>query len=220
MDLDRIVQEMSFDTKIGEGNYREVYQVSPEVCVKRLKRSRRKNYYFFSIDYPMWLYLLKFGIVDFNKHEFQQYQRLIGGIPCELSSSFARILGVRKVDSESLSFQELVTDYDGSLSQPLVQYEKVRALSFWERLAQLRAFFMTECLPFFNLRPDNVIVKRVSETEALPILYDYKRMGVRTWPFQPQLLFNGPTRRKLGRLFQRLFSYSEQVHSPSKLTIE
>ena len=67
--LHEVLRQIRPEHKIGEGRFREAYQVGDSV-VKVMKRKVHKNYGLFSIDYPARLYIRwKFGINDYNQYE-------------------------------------------------------------------------------------------------------------------------------------------------------
>ena len=64
INLEECMGKLSFDRKIGEGGYREVYQITPEICVKTIKNDE-KNYGLLKKKIPNRAYiLLKFGILN------------------------------------------------------------------------------------------------------------------------------------------------------------
>jgi len=196
---------VSFHDKIGEGTYREVYQVTPEVCVKRMKSYHKKDNLLGRIGYPTSLYTLaKFSIWDFNDFELKEYRKLLPNIPGELSGSFAKIIGVGRKDDESLLFQETVRDHDNGPSRPLMQTGPIFQECFWDRLMELRDFFTGNNIHFFNVGPDNVIVKKTEQGILVPVFTDYKRIGQRTYPYQLHLKLDCLARQKVMRRFERL----------------
>ena len=198
--LDRLTEE----NKIGEGTYRDVYQVSPDICAKKLKPRHIKNYWGFSVSYPTHLYtLFKFGVADFNKYESAEYQRITSLIPKELRDSFAHIRGVE----QGILFQDLVKDFSGKLSIPLSRINgPINNRVFWDRMKQLKEFFLNRNILYYNLKPDNILVMGQNSERLIPVISDYKRIGPRTYPFQPELRIPAMARQKLIRRFERLIS--------------
>ncbi len=204
--LNKLLEDISFSYKIGEGAYREVYKINDDVCVKTPKKYRTQDYGLFSLNFPSKLYTkLKFWVSDFNELEFKEYEKLKQKIPRELSANFTPIIGLTKKDDKSLLFQKLIKDYDGRLSLSLDQRGKIKSELFWDQLLALECFFIQNDIGFFNISPDNIFAKKINEKDYMPTLMDYKRIGVKTYPCQPQLLFDGPAKRKINRRFDRLF---------------
>lgn len=50
---------------------------------------------------------------------------------------------------------------------------------------------------------NNVIVKKLSETESFPMIVDFKRVGWKSYPLQPQLAFLSERRKKFFRRLGR-----------------
>jgi hypothetical protein len=156
------------------------------------------------MPYPTNFYsLVKFGISNFNEFEASEYQRIADKIPKELRNSFAHIRGV----VDGILFQDLIKDSSGSPSRRLAQQEEyIYDKVFWHRMSQLKEFFLDENILNFNLKPNNILVMERNPTETIPVILDYKRIGPRTYPFQPQLRIHAVAQQKLMRRFERLAS--------------
>ncbi|MBU1201367.1 MAG: PhoP regulatory network YrbL family protein [Nanoarchaeota archaeon] len=197
----QLIQNIREENKIGEGTYRDIYQVSPDLCAKKIKSTHKKSYKIFSISYPTNTYtLIKFGIKNFNEYEYQEYLKIKDAIPNELANSFANIEGV----VEDILFQKLVKDLSENISKPLTQKKRIDNSYFWNRINQLKEFFLDEKIYNFNVKPDNILIKELDSETFIPVITDYKRIGPRTYPFQPQLVFSDIAQKKIVRRFDRL----------------
>jgi len=191
---------------IGSGSYRNVYLFSENVCCKIAKEERRKSFGSFSIGFPSRSYtMLKFGITDFNVHEYRNYVRLSQRIPEHLRGSFAPIIGIGDMEGGSTLLQEVVRDYDGQISLSMLQQGPITNDEFWKRLFAIRDFLVRERIPFFNINPRKILVRRVDDRTMEPVFFDFKRIGVRTFPLQPHLLFWRYSGRKVMREFTELY---------------
>lgn len=189
------------ENKIGEGTYREVYRISDDYCAKVLRPTHLKDYFFFKVNYPTKAYIkYKFGIKDFNEYELNLFNNIKNRMPSDLDSSFAKIEGI----VNNALIQDLVKNQDGSLSKSLLNYDsKIGNMEFWKKLQDIQEFFLDEDIFNFNVKPDNILVKNDSEN-LIPVIMDYKRIGPRTYPFQPQLLIRSVAQQKIIRRFSRL----------------
>ncbi len=195
--IDKIIPE----NKIGEGTYRNVYRISPDLCAKVLKLKHKKNYNLFEINYNAQLYTqLKFGIANFNEQENINYTRIKHKIPKDLASSFAKIHGL----FEDYLIEDFVLNENETISKTLHEHEsKITNPVFWKKLYQIRDFFIDERIHNFNINPDNVLIKQI-DSKQIPVITDYKRIGPSTYPFQPQLRIRHFAEEKLKRRFERL----------------
>lgn len=191
--------------KIGEGTYRNTYFLDQEYCIKLLKNTHHKDYGFFTINYNTKTYVrAKFGIHEFNIFEYDQYHKFIKIVPEELAPLFEPIHSIISYNNNPAIIQRIVKNYDGSTAQPLNVTGKLSSSMFYDRLNQLESFFITQKIKFFNIKPDNILVKKINETDSIPVIYDFKRIGIRTYPFQFQLILNSFAIKKLKRRFARL----------------
>jgi hypothetical protein len=198
---------IDLELKIGEGGYREVFQTDDETCAKFLRRTREKNYGPFSIAFPMRPYtLLKFGTSDFNELELQNYNYLMSRVPESSHQYFARINGLETIDGQSVSICQLIRDSDGSISKSLKKFGPVDSVEFWDSIEHLRKIILDLGIPYFGVNADNIVVRQ-EESRVKPVFVDYKRVGMRTYPFQPWVCMRGKKAKKINRLFGRLDKY-------------
>lgn len=194
----------SLDEKVGEGHYRIVYRHG-DLALKVLKPYRTKDYGLLRIDFPTWLYAaLKFGVTDLNMSEYRNYLSLIKEVPQELINSFAKIFGVIHSKQGSTSLCELISNADGSLSQPLEQYGTMRDSRFWVRIDKLEEFFLSRGIPNFNINGGNIVVRELGDGHIIPVLIEYKRIGARTYPLQLHLLLKSEAVKRVKRKFSSL----------------
>jgi hypothetical protein len=193
----------SSPTLIGEGAYRLVScDTDQNICIKTLKPARKKRYRFFEVSYPTSLYcLLRFGISNFNRYEEEQYRRLMKKVPEHLECHFAKVLSCQ---GDTL-FQELIRDNSGSVSETLEQAINIPA-NYWMRLHELMDFLISNDIFLFDIRAYNILVYRQSNEMAIPVLFDYKRIGARTYPLQPWLRFKWWARKKMRRRIKTLLN--------------
>lgn len=198
------IQDISLESKIGEGKFREVYQYENR-AIKILKPYIRKDYGLFHINIPIHLYTkFKFGIADFNEFEYNNYRKIIDQVPSDIKDSFAEVFEVRQHQGDSLSINELVVNVDGSVSKALKQYGMVRNSGFWERLGKLEEFFLNKGISYLDIKPGNILVKELEDENIIPVIVDYKGVGTRTYPIQFNLLIKSQISKKIKRRFSRI----------------
>jgi hypothetical protein len=191
--------------RIGEGKYRVVSAFGFDKVAKTLKPARTKRYGFLPVNYSMWLYTpLKFGIRDINAHEQKNYKMILAQDPKGLRSSFAEILAVRKQRGKSVLVMKKVKDFNGETSKSLKETGPVKSRVFWRRIDKIENFFLEKKIPFFNLNGENILVKKISGSEAIPVIVDYKRIGARTYPFQPHLLIKPIAMQRVKKRFRQI----------------
>lgn len=193
--------------QVGEGAYRRVFRAGFGRLGKVLKSTRPKNYSLFSIRYPMrWYTRLKFGVRDLNQFEYDNYRRLMDRVPRELERNFAKLVEprTRKKDKQSVLIVEEVKNFDGEPSKNLLEIGPVSNEGFWRNLTQIENFFLQNKIPFFNIRPENIMVKWVNSQECIPVFIDFKRIGARTYLFQPSLRKESGANKKIRKRFARI----------------
>lgn len=191
---------ISLENKIGEGTYREVYRAGDK-ALKILKPHIHK----FNVDFPTSLFTkLEYGIADFNQYEYNTYQRFIKKIPEGLRGRFAKIYSAGCYNGRSASLSELITNENGGISKSLSKFGPVSDKNFWNEIDQLESLLLEKRIFLIDIRKENVMVKE-SEGKLTPVLFDYKRIGARTRPFQPWLrLFPSQLAEKVKIKFQEL----------------
>ncbi len=197
-----ILRELT--VKIGEGVYRDVYRYT-DFAVKKSKPHVVKKALFVNVPVPMSVYsLLRFGIRDLNEYEYNQYQSIISLTPVRLHRCFARVHNQIKNGKACYSINELVMDHDGQVSKTLFEYGKIEDEQFWKTLDDLENVFLDKKIYYLSIGPHNICVNKQAGGQLVPVLIDYKRIGVRT--FWHQLLLYIPyfIRLKARRRFQRM----------------
>jgi hypothetical protein len=169
---------------VGAGKYRVVTQCGG-IAEKRLHPSRNKSYLGVQISYPMRWYTFKFLTRNMNLDDLRHYQRFFGSVPEHLAPCFARIVGVQKKGREWVLQQELVRDFDGTVSRSLEESGPVLSPFFWKRFDEIMDFLTRNRVPLLDLRSSNVLVKRLGGDKSIPVLFDFKRMSARYYPAQP-----------------------------------
>jgi len=195
--------ELVHAEQVGEGRHRDVYRLGDQ-AVTILKPQLRKDYKLFSVMFPAKLYgLLKYGSADLNKTEEENYRALRAALPREQHGMLTHIHKTGTFNGASYSVSDLVLNADGSVAQPLCRHGPVRDKGFWEQLASLERTLSERVIPYWEINEHDVVVQR-TENGAQPKLVDYKRMGQRTYVFQPHLLFPKAIVGKIRRKFLRL----------------
>ncbi len=203
--------------KIGESEYRTVYQVDTDKCAKFLKTHRQKKYGPITVSYPMqWYTWFKFGVADYNEFEFENYRMMMRKLPVEAHKYFARIFDVVKTSEASVSVSELVRDADGQISRTLQNVGMVADAHFWNALAFVRDALIEKGIPYFDALDANIVVKQ-DEFGPTPMFVDVKRVGANMYPFQPWLHVKSCRAAKTRRSFDRLLRYAPQSEPRSVL---
>jgi hypothetical protein len=186
------------ENKIGEGAIREVY-VSGNLVLKVMKPDARisKKMLFGRASFQTQDFVRnRYGIDDFNRYEFEQYQKLMLQVPADLLDSFSRVLGIKQIQGRSTSIHELVTDADTSISRELKEHGPVDDAGFWERMDKLEQFFLEREILHLGFDERNIVVKSTAD-KTLPVIIDYKRLGKKVRPRTLGMLFSFGIRRKI-----------------------
>lgn len=191
------------ENMIGQGTVREAYRcgdfVLKVIKPRILKRVGRQR---IEVDASQFL-RMRYEIEDFNRYEFEQYQKLMQRIPAHLLDSFAKIIKVKEVRGRSVSINELVRDEDHSISRTLADNGPVYNTEFWERLSEIEQFFLAEKILHLGIDDKNVLVK-TTEEGTLPVMIDYKRIGKQVSPRTLGMLFAYGRARKVQKEFHKL----------------
>ena len=152
--------------------------------------------------------LIKFFSGNINDYEFEEYNKLKNKIPKSLRESFAEIYGV-KHNGNNYLIQEIVKDYDGRISKTLGQIEEQLDNSFWNRLKNIEMFLLDNNIQLYDQHSKNIMSKKISESEYIPVIINYKKMGIRT--YIPQLwIFSKRGRiNRTKKEFRRLYKHSK-----------
>lgn len=182
---------------IGRGHYRTV-SMDKGVVEKTLHTRRERKYLGVKIKWPMKLYTrFKFLVKDLNVEDWNNFRRFFKNCPEQLKESFAPVLGIGRGGGSFTLKQMPILDFDGGLSRNLKQVGKISNPEFWERFHKIVDFLTTRNIPLLDIHPTNILVRRLSKTEAIPVLFDYKRMGAKHYPFQPLLLTKAGRRNRI-----------------------
>jgi hypothetical protein len=191
---------LNIGEKIGEGGYRECWEVlNTNLCAKSLKKKITKSYWGkINIYFSSTLYTrLKFGICDFNQWEYKIFKSL----PKELHDYFPRNLQMK----EDLLIMERPRDYDGAYSQTVGEMGSVSNVAFWIHVNKIVEILLVRQLFLLDVfyRGNNILVRKISPQEWRPVLTDVKRMGRSTYPFQPLLFSQKEQQKKFCRRLER-----------------
>lgn len=162
-----------------------------------IKKSGRRNIYAYNgvivkeINTIRWNNL---NLLDYKN--YQLLEKIISG------SDFERNF-VKIYYENNYIISEIVKDFDGSISQNLLKYDGVITENFWKILENLLQFLIRKNIYFFDLNKGNVLVKRVSKDEIIPIFFDYKSYNKKYF-LQLNLLFKSEREKKVWRRFERL----------------
>lgn len=201
--------------RIGEGRYRQVL-CQGDFVLKFLKPCVNKQYGPLQLHFPAGLYTAcKFGIPDFNQHEYAQYQRIINALPQESHDNLAHIHYVTHHAGHSVSVSDLVRDSDNTPSHPLSDYPGIASGSFWEQLDGLENALREYRIPLMDIKGENILVQK-NHDGARPVLMDYKRHGSRTYPFQAWMSEEQQLER-MSRRFQRVRDQYQPAHKQQSL---
>ena len=194
----------NLNQKISEGLYREVYRYN-EFAVKKTKLYIAKKLLFIKVWIPTSLYtLVTFAIRDLNKYEYTQYQSIISKTPPDLHKCFARVFKPIEDNKTSFSINQLVIDDGGQISKTLLDYGKVNDKQFWNMIDELEKLFLENRIYYLSIGGYNICVNRQVDGRLIPVLVDYKRIGIRTFWYQLLLYFPYFMKLKMRRRFQRL----------------
>ncbi len=194
----------NLNQKISEGVYREVYRYNG-FAVKKAKRNITKTLLFIKVRIPTSLYtLVKFAIRDLNEYEYKQYRSIISKTPPNLHMCFAKIHKPIESNKTSYSINQLVMNDDGRISQTLLDYGKVNDKQFWSTIDELEKLFLENHIYYFSIGGYNICVNSQADGRLIPVLVDYKRIGIRTFWHQLPLYFPYFMKLKMRRRFQRL----------------
>jgi hypothetical protein len=179
-------------------------KISGNIVEKRQKPTLLKDYGPFQIPFPMKEYIqMKYGVQDLNRLEAKNYARFFANVPQSLRECFPRVLGVEGGRTTVLKM-EAVKDFDGKRSRPLSDFAGVSDLFFWKKFEEIVRYLKDNNITLLDLNAWNILVKRVSETESIPVIVDYKRMSGRMYPFQPDTWSSEGAMKKMLRKEERI----------------
>lgn len=183
------------------------------IVEKTLHSHKERRYLGVKIKWPMRLYTrFKFLVNDLNVEDWNNFRKFFKNCPEQLRESFAPVLDVKPRGSNFILRQMPVLDFDGKPSKNLKQFGKVSNPEFWGRFHSIVDFLIKRNIPLLDIHPTNILVRRLSKTEAIPVLFDYKRMGAKHYSFQPLLLTKAGRRNRILKNARRIESmFRKQV---------
>jgi len=156
---------------LGKGGRREIY-IYNGVIVKEIYNHRWNN----------------LNLLDYNNYLI--LEKVI------LKSEY-KINFIKLYFENNFIISEIVKDFDGKISQNLRDYKGIITSEFWIVLEKILKFLIDNELYFFDLNESNIIVKRISKTEIVPIFFEYKSFN-RQYFLQLNLLFKSEKEKKFG----------------------
>jgi len=200
-----IALDLTENTKIGEGKFREAYAIRDGLCAKVLKSTIVKSYPCgIKIKLPGRLYArAEYFVEDLNRTEMDNYRWLVENIAFEDRKYFGKIHVV--IDSKrygTVLIAERITNADGSTSRDLL-HEQTIETEFWEGFDRISEIFMRYAIPHFGLGGGNLVVKKDAES-VYPVLIDYKKIGARFFPLQPWIHLPFFAARKVARSMTKI----------------
>ncbi|NAS30514.1 hypothetical protein GTQ40_06000 [Flavobacteriaceae bacterium R38] len=160
---------------IGEGNFRTTYAVKDkDLCLKKHKKYVTKIIYGLKIDFRSNFFIfLKFGVSDLNVMEYKAIKKM----PAELTPYIPS-------DIEFIKGEGLVMgrakDVDGTYSEMMANFGPIHNKAFWEHIERMIKIFEDNNIYPSDIlyKGNNLIVKKVSDEEWIPIIIDFKRMNM------------------------------------------
>lgn len=183
--------------KIWEWEYRECYSIpDTDLCVKKQKRFREKQIFWVDLKIRLDLYLLfTFWVESLNIREYRVFNLL----PIDLKKYFPSIV---MMCGEDL-VMERIKDFDGSCSKTIREFWKIDNMKFWQEIENIARILLEKNMLFFDIfNSKNIVVKRISENEYVPVIVDFKRLGIGSYSFQFNLVFESERKRKFHKKLQ------------------
>lgn len=182
--------------KIWEWAWRDIYlfEDNDNLCLKKLKSSKRKNIFWFKFNVNQKIYtLLNFWISNFNEHDYKNLLEAKKLIP-ENMPEYIELTDEWLVES-------VIRDYNWKVSRNLKSFNHVLPKDFFEKLERLLFFLIENWIEIMDII-NNVLVQEYEPNKFKPILFDFKRIWWRTYILQPWLLFSKDLRVK--KIYRRL----------------
>ena len=167
--------------KIGNGRFREVYAVG-HMAVKKIKDAVKTDNKRYMLREA---FIREFDIDDINKEEFNKFLN-INKTLCLNNDNFMNYINERKYFNEifgysidsNISFSALVRDFDNKISKTLEFYLSFRNVpdNFFNELDRLDSIIKRYDLgiDINSLESSDILVKRIDDGRAHPVLVDYK----------------------------------------------
>lgn len=169
---------------IGKGKKRTIIQLSKD---KALKVENKK----FLFRRP-------------NRLEWENYQRYFANVPRPLRRYFATLSRNRVMRGGRVHQIRIVKDFDGAVSRSLRTTGPIQNEYFWKCFAELREWLRKQEIPFYDFSPRNILVKKLTPTNWIPVVVDYELVGSHSIPLQFLLRIPFFSRLKSARRADRL----------------
>lgn len=175
--------------------------------VEKREHSRRESTIFgIPIRVPMRVHMgLKHGKQTPNELEWKHFQIFFKKVPKELRESFAQPYGISRAKDGVVLYMEAVSDYTGEQSRSLREVGPVRDPFFWKQFDSMVRWMLDSGAVHFALKPENIVVKKISANKSIPVLIDYKNMDPQRYFLQPWLRIPALSRQKMLRRVTRLW---------------
>jgi len=190
--------------KIWEWSYRDVFihDEDESLCIKKLKKNREKEIFWVKVKFKQDVYtLLKFWIKDLNKYDFGILKRVKEIIPENIPSHFEM--------TDEWLVESIIKNFDWKISENIKTFKWDLPNTFFEELKVILDNLIEN-----NMEPmdilSNTIVQEYEEWKYKPILFDFKRIGWRTYLLQPWLLFSKNQREK--KVYRKLEKIKESFN--------
>jgi len=157
------------------GNYRRV-KPAGKIVTKTVRRRTQLKLFGAKIRIPGNIASKARFLGDPNALELANYKRFLASAPAGVQECLARPLRIRKFRGRTVLAAERAMDFDGKTSKSISKNGKIESRLFWQKFRQLIDFIVEKNIPFNDISPSNILVKRISETESIPVLEDFKRM--------------------------------------------
>lgn len=173
--------------KVGAGHYRTAYASrSGKYLLKVPHAAPGKKVGPFAIPSSQSvLSLRKLGRWNPNDADIAYYRKYFTNMPRDLSACVAKIRRHFLIKGKSILAAEDVEDYTGHRSSTLFQAGKVSNPHFWSKMDALAEWASKNHVPLFSMSGDNIAVKWVSPTEAIPVLLEFKFFSWNRFRLQP-----------------------------------
>ena len=186
---------------LGKGKYRTTFRLDESTCIKVMLPQVEFHFGPIQLTCPTRAFtLFNFDIDDFNQYEFDNYLKYFKDISVDLRGYFVRLFGVK----DGILKSELVRDFDWSISETLEQHKQVDSVEFWNRLMDIQRFILAQNIPFYTITSANIMVKKISKSNSIPVFTDFKHIGQRLFPLQMWLRIKLFSDIKIRRQFRRL----------------
>ena len=148
---------------------------------------------------------LKNGKRSPNELEWKHFQTFFRHVPKELRESFAQPYGISHGKDGVVLYMEAVTDFTGQPSRSLHEEGPVRDPFFWKQFDSMVRWMIHHGAVHFALKPENILVKKISADKSIPVLIDYKNMDPQRYFLQPWLRIPALARQKMLRRVARVW---------------